>query len=77
MTSYADLSGNVELIASNSMPSFQQSRGFYFSGNSAFMINSQMVLSPDNIIIFWFNPDQSSEKRVLLDKQFKLTIILL
>ena len=73
-STFTDASGNVQLTPKGSNPVFEQSRGFYFNGSSAFLINSEMILSPDNFIILWFNLDQNSAQMVLVNKYAKLTI---
>ena len=52
MPTFTDTSGNVQLTPLSSKPVFQQSRGLYFDGNAAFSIDTGMILSPDNFIIF-------------------------
>ena len=59
-STFTDLSGNVKLLSWDSTPLFQQSRGLYFDGTNPGFLIPEMVKSPDNIIIFWFNPNQSS-----------------
>ena len=68
MSTYTDLSGNVRLSAGPTLPSFQESRGMYFDGrNNAFKL-PQINLSPDFIIVCWFNPNYNGNYVTIIDK---------
>ena len=74
MSTYTDLSGNVRLSAGPILPTFQESRGMYFDGiNNAFEL-PQINLSPDFIIVSWFNPNYSNGRLIIFDKPGVLII---
>ena len=75
MSTFTDLSGNVPLSLLYELPVFQQSRGLYFNGaNSGFLIPG-IVVSPDLIVVSWFNPSLKNAMQ-LLDKDHTLSILI-
>ena len=75
MSAFTDLSGNVRLSLLYTLPVFQVSRGLYFNGvDSGFLIPG-IILSPDLVVVCWFNPSSITSMQ-LLDKTNLLSILI-
>ena len=75
MSIFTDLSGNVRLSLLYTLPVFQPYRGLYFNGvDSGFLIPG-IILSPDLVVVCWFNPSSKYEMQ-LLNKEYMISILL-